>query len=101
MAKQKYQIFYDLMREQNKKAFDAFQPIHDQFAKDGKNEEEFHSKGVKILDIVRDWDRRLCSGMERGTYAGYSSKLSEKFWSRVKEDLPLVEEIGVKVTKKN
>lgn len=97
MAKQKYQIFYDLMLEQNKKAFDAYQPIHDQFAADGSNAEEFHTQGRKILDIVRDWDRRLCSGMERGNFAGYSSKLSEKFWQRVKKDLPMVEEIGVKV----
>lgn len=100
MAKQKYLLFYELMIEQNKKVFDAFKPIHDQFSLDGSNAEEFHTKGLRVLDIVRDWDRRLCSGMERGAFAGYSSKLSEKFWQRVKKDYPLIEEIGVKVSYK-
>lgn len=98
MAKQKYLLFYDLMIEQNENDFKKFKIVHDQYSLDGSNQVQFHQLGRDILDIVRDWDRRLCSGMERGNFAGYSSKLSEKFWQRVKKDYPLIEEVGVSVS---
>ena len=96
--KQKYLQYYDLMRQQNAKIFTQFQKIHDQYQIDKSNSEEFHTQGTRVLDIIRDWERRLCSGMERGNFAGYSSKLSEKFWEKVKKDLPLVDEIGVRIS---
>lgn len=86
--------------DQNKKLFDEFKPIHDAYAQDkAKHADEFHAQGIRVLDVVRDWERRLCHGMEKGRYASYSAKLAEKFWDEVRRELPLVDEIGVKVTK--
>lgn len=100
MSNQKYKLFYQLMMDQNKQAFVDFKKIHDGFQKNAAEwEEKFHTEGRDILDIIRDWERRLCSGMERGQYAGYSSKLSEKFWEEVKKYLPLIDEVGVRVKK--
>lgn len=89
------------MMDQNAEKFKAFQPIHDGYAQDpGKYADEFHAEGRKILDIVRDWERRLCHGMEKGQYASYSAKLAEKFWDEIKKDLPKIEEVGVKISHK-
>ena len=99
MPTPKFEKFYQLMSEQNEELFQRFQPIHDQFLTDRSNEAEFHRVGRDVLDVIRDWERRLCSGMERGQYAGYSSKLSEKFWQKIKERFALIEEVGV-ITKR-
>lgn len=105
MAIPKFKQFYQLMFDQNEKTFRAFKPIHDEYqaAKaEGVPSEEltnkFHDEGRRVLDIARDWERRLCSGMERGKFAQYSSQLSEKFWDEVRDYLPLVDEIGVKTS---
>lgn len=84
------------MMEQNKEMFDKFSVIHHGFTSDtGKWEKQFHEVGRDIKDIIRDWERRLCSGTERGNYALYSSKLSEKFWAEVKKDFPLIDQVGL------
>lgn len=100
MAEPKYKQYYRLMKEKNEALFTAFQPIHDGYQKDKETfEKEFHTKGLQILDLIRDWERRLCYGTEKGKYASYSAKLAEKFWEEIKKELPLVEQIGVKVKK--
>jgi hypothetical protein len=98
MAKTKYLKFYELMTEKNSELFDRFQKIHDEYLVDSKkNEAKFHQEGQEVLDVIRDWERRLCSGMERGVNAVYSQKVSEKFWGEVKKRFSLVEKIGIKV----
>lgn len=93
----KYKQYYQQMMEAHGEEFAAFRPIHDGYVHDRKAwSARFHSEGQKILDIVREWDRRLCSGMERGQFAGYSSKLSEKFWAEVKKQFSHIELIGVR-----
>ena len=59
--------------------------------------EEFHQLGRDILDVVRDYDRRLCAAMGKGIYSTYSQKLSEKFWSLVRQDFSQIDMVGVKV----
>lgn len=99
MAEPKFKQYYRLMMEKNAALFAAFQPIHDGYAENQTEfEQEFHTKGLQILDVIRDWERRLCYGTEKGQYASYSAKLSEKFWEEVKKELPLIEQVGVKKT---
>jgi hypothetical protein len=100
MATQKYQQFYDLLWENNQALLDEFRIIHDKFAAgDASQEEEFHTVGLRALDKIRDWDRRLCAGMSRGQFSQYSVKLSEKFWDRVRKDFKLIDEVGVRTKK--
>jgi len=99
MAKAKYLQFYNLMMEQKGDVFEAFKPIHDAFAAsrdDKKAEAAFHAEGQKVVDVVRDWDRRLCAGMGRGTFSNYTQKLSETFWDRIRKDFALIDLVGVK-----
>lgn len=93
----KYKAFYTQMEQTNAALFDAFQKIHDGYKSDRKKfSKDFHAVGTEILDIVRDWDRRLCAGMERGKNAVYSNKVSEKFWNEVKKRFSHIELVGVK-----
>lgn len=84
------------MIEKNAALFDAFAPIHNGFAIDAKKwEEQFHTKGRDVVDVIRDWERRLCSGTEKGGYAAYSAKLAEKFWAEIKKKFPLIDQVGL------
>lgn len=96
MAEAKYKHYYQLMMDRNKDLFDRFQPIHDGFSVDPTAwSDQFHTVGRDVLDAIRDWERRLCHGTEKGQYAQYSAKLSEKFWDEVKKTLPLIDQVGI------
>lgn len=96
MPEPKYKKYYALMMDKNKALFEEFKPIHDGFAQNAtKWADEFHTKGRDVVDVIRDWERRLCAGTERGQYASYSVKLSERFWAEVKKELPLIEKVGL------
>jgi len=100
MPDQKYAQFYKLAWFNNQELFDEFKKIHDAYAKgDASKEADFHEVGRKVVDAFRDWDRRLCSGMSRGNFSQYSSKLSEKFWERIRQDFARIDEVGI-MTKK-
>ncbi len=97
MSVTKYQLFYDRAREGRPELFLAFKEIHDNYSHNqAKFEEQFHTEGTKVLDILRDAERRLCSGQMRGGYGAYSQGLSEKFWVLVRKDFPLIDQVGVR-----
>lgn len=80
------------------KQFEEFRMIHDLYKLDNKkNQSEFNRIGKPILEIIREYENRLCSGMERGVFGKYSDKVAEKFWERVKKEFPLVELVGVEI----
>jgi hypothetical protein len=96
MSPVKYKQYYDLMMQQNADAFAEFKKIHDAFEKDQKKwKTQFNEVGLPITDIIRDWEHRLCSGMERGKYANYSAKLAEQFQQEIKKTFPLIDLVGV------
>lgn len=93
----KFKQYYVQMEAQHADLFYKFQEIHDGYKADKKTySNDFHTVGQEVLDIIRDWDRRLCGGMERGVHSQYSNKLSEKFWSEVKKRFSHIELVGVK-----
>jgi hypothetical protein len=93
----KYKQYFQEMIDENQQLFTDFKEIHDGYKTDRKTwSKRFHEEGKKVVEIVRDWEQRLCSGMERGNNAVYSSKLSEKFWGEVKKLFSHIELVGVK-----
>ncbi len=87
-----------MMITQHQALFDEFLTIHDRFKSEpAAAEADFHRVGQQVVDIVRDFDRRLCSAMGRGVYSAYSQKLSEKFWSLVRQDFDQIDLVGVRV----
>ncbi len=100
MAATKYQKYIELMKTNHAELFARFREIHDGFSANPKKwESEFHTVGRDVLDAVRSWERRLCSGSEKGAYAQYSVKLAEKFWGEVKKIFPLIDQVGLHVKK--
>jgi hypothetical protein len=96
MAKTKYQEYFQQMCEQNQELFDEFAEIHQQFeAQPIRYQAIFNGVGRQVTEVVRDWDRRLCSAMGRGQFSQYSQNLSEKFWGLVRDLFPLIDQVGV------
>lgn len=93
----KYRQYYIQMMDEHQDLFAAFQEVHDGYQLDRKAwSQRFHAEGQPVVDVIRDWERRLCSGMERGQNSVYSARLAEKFWGEVKKQLPMIERVGVR-----
>lgn len=85
------------MLSEHNQDFETFKKIHDGYLNDSEMwSDAFHTQGRDILDIIRTYERRLCAKMERGSKGQYSNTLAEKFWSLVKQELPLIDHVGVK-----
>ena len=94
----KFTQTFNKMLDDHADKFQEFRAVHDQYKLDTKKyQSEYNRIGKPILDIIREYENRLCSGMERGVFGKYSDKVSEKFWDRVKKEFPLVELIGVEI----
>ncbi len=92
-----YQKMFQIMIEQNKELFNNFKEIHDEYALNPAEWQKlFNQYGGEILDVVRDYERRLCANMSTGKYGQFSSNLSEKFWGEVRKFLPKIDFVGVK-----
>ncbi len=95
----KYKQYYQDMLAKNQALFADFKKTHDLFATNRlKYQDEYNAKGEIIIEIIRDWEKRLCLKMENGKNGAYSSNLAEKFRAEVKKFLPLVDLIGVKLS---
>lgn len=95
----KYKHYFQQMLDANQAVFADFKKIHDLFAADQKTyQSEFNEKGEIIMEIIRDWEKRLCSRMEGGKNGVYSANLSEKFRAEVKKVFPKIDLIGVKLS---
>lgn len=84
------------MWEAHKEILESFLVIHDKFKSNKKAyTKEFNEQGKAVREIMEEWDKKLCTQMERGKNGVFSSKVSEKFWNEVKKDFPLIEFVGV------
>lgn len=100
MAKAKYKQYFEQMIEENQELFEQFEFIHNQYKQDPqKYQEELNQKGQPVVDIIRDWERRLCAAMGRTRYSKYSEQLSEKFWNLVRQEFDQIDMVGVKIEK--
>ncbi len=96
----KYKQYYQKMIDENKDLFFKFLNIHDKFKADKlKWSDQFNEVGRDVMDVIRDWERRLCSAMGKGQYSSYSHRLADKFKDEVRKDYELIDLVGVKVKK--
>ena len=95
----KFKEYFKKMCDENNKAFDEFQFIHDLYKENKKaNQVVFNEQGFVVRRIIEDWDRKLCGRIERGANAGYSARLSEKFWGEVRTKFPLIDFGGATIS---
>ena len=91
------QVFQEMV-DKHEKEFDSFQEIHNQYMEDPKKwQDRFNSEGSRIMEIVREYENRLCGRMENTANATYSAGLAEKFRNEIKKYLPKLDMIGVKI----
>lgn len=96
MAQTKYRQYYQNMVTQNQKLFTDFKMVHDQYVAQQIDQQEYNKSGLRVVDIIRDWDRRLCSAMGKGAFSKYSEQLSDKFWSEVRKEYSHIDKVGLK-----
>lgn len=94
----KYMETFKEMVTKYEKEFDTFQELHDKYESDPKKyQAEYNLEGAKIMEIVREYENKLCGHMENTNNATYSANLAEKFRSEIKRYLPKLDMIGVTI----
>lgn len=93
-----YKKMIDRMVSENKELFENFKDIHDNYTlKPSEWQKIFNEYGNEVVEIVRDYERKLCANMSTGKYGSYSANLSQKFWDEVRKVFPKIDFVGVKV----
>lgn len=88
------------MLKDNGKIFDSFKNLHDNYALNPEShQQEFNVQGEKVLEIIREYENRLCTDTERGGYSKYSAQLAEKFQNEVRVHFPMIDRIGIIIEK--
>ena len=95
----KYKEYLQKMLIDKKGVFDDFKKIHDNYAlnPDGL-QDEFNKQGESVLEIIREYENRLCSNTERGMYNKFSAGLAQKFQDEVRREFPMIDHVGLKTT---
>ncbi len=84
------------MIDSNKELFAKFQDVHDAYEKEPAiYQHEFNQIGEEVQDVMRKYERILCSHSEAGKYGKYSANLAEKFKDEVRKDFPKIDFIGM------
>jgi hypothetical protein len=92
----KYKDYFDRMINTNKNIFNNFNKLYNEYIKDQDSlQEKFNEEGKKILEIIREWENKLCSQTEKAGFGNYSTNLSEKFWTEIRKTYPLIDYVGV------
>lgn len=98
----KYKEYYEKMIEENKDLFDEFTKAHFEYSIDEDNNQEgFNKIGKKVLDVIHEWENRLCKTSEGAGFGNYTVNLAEKFQAEIKSHFPLIDHVGIIVTKRN
>jgi hypothetical protein len=92
----KYRQYVQSMLTENQELFDAFRPIHDAYAiNPDANQGKFNDAGRPVMDVIQEYERKLCAKMGAGQYSKFSTNLSEKFMEEVKAIFPKIMFVGV------
>ena len=92
----KYKEYVAKMLEENKEIFESFRKLHDEYAlnPDGL-QDKFNDEGKKVLEIIHEYENRLCANTERGMYNKFSQGLAEKFQNEVRKIFPKIDYVGL------
>ncbi len=92
------QYFLEMINDRYQQ-FEKFREVHEKYVRNPtKWQEQFNAEGKIILEIIREWERKLCSHSERGQYGVFSSSLADKFWALVRREFPKIDFVGVKIS---
>ena len=95
----KYKQTFDDMIAKNRELFIRFKITHDMYAADKKTwNKQFNEEGEKVLEVIREYENKLCGFSEQGQYSKFSANLSDKFWQEVRKNYPKIDFVGIKVS---
>jgi len=93
----KYRKYFQQMLEEHKILMTNFKEIHDKYIQDEETWKKiFNEEGKKAVEIIRQYEKQLCSKTNSGTYSKFSSNLADKFWAEVRLYFPRIDFVGVK-----
>ncbi|OGM10408.1 hypothetical protein A2Z67_02905 [Candidatus Woesebacteria bacterium RBG_13_36_22] len=93
----KYKEYFQKMLRENRKLFDEFKKIHDNYALNSDGlQEEFNKQGEKVLEVIREYENRLCANTERGMYNKFSTGLAQKFQDEIRKEFSMIDYVGLK-----
>ena len=95
----KYKEYYLKMLEDNKELFDEFKKVHDKYQKNDSIQEEYNQAGKPVIEIIREYEDRLCNRSEGSGYGSYAGNLADKFWSEIRGEFPLIDRVGIIIKK--
>jgi hypothetical protein len=96
----KYKEYFERMIKENKSAFEKFKKIHAKYGLyEDRYQDEFNREGEKILKIVAEWENKLCSQSEKAGFGSFTGNLSEKFQAELKKAFPLIDHVGIVISK--
>ena len=94
----KYKLVFDQMYQANKELFDNFKDIHNEYAMNPVQWQKLLNQyGGEVVEVIREYDRKLCAGMATGKFGQFSSGLSDKFLDEVRKMYPKIDFVGVTV----
>ena len=92
-----YQKLFQEMLTKHEPLFAHFKEVHDQYVKNPDAvKAEFNKTGAEVLEVIRKYENQLVGSPERSQYSKFSTQLSEKFWSGVRQLFPKIDFVGVK-----
>jgi len=84
------------MYSTNQELFDNFKEIHDEYTLDpSKWQKIYNDYGREIVEVIRDYERKLCIKMGSGKYGQFSASLAQKFWDEVRIKFPKIDFVGI------
>ena len=87
------------MISENKELFDNFKGVHDAYVINPvANQLRFNQIGGEVVDVIRNYERKLCGNMNSGAYGSFSQNLSQKFWDEIRKVYKKIDFVGAKIT---
>jgi hypothetical protein len=95
----KYREAVQQMLTENQELFDEFRAIHDAYVVNPMaNQAKYNAIGSSVMDVVRDYERKLVAKMGAGKYSKFSTNLSEKYMEELEKIFPKIMFIGVTIS---
>lgn len=92
----KYRKYFEMMLSENKELFAQFKKLHDYYAANpSRYQLAYNIEGAKVVDVIREYERRLCGHSEKGQYSKFSANLADKFWEQIRKQFPRIDFVGV------
>lgn len=86
------------MMDENKELFDNFKCVHDAYVLNPQaNQARFNDIGRDVVDVIREYERKLCGNMNSGAYGAFSQNLSQKFWDEIRKVFRKIDFVGATV----